>query len=565
MWDGGNFVTKSLGTGDRRIALELLRVEQGELQKKFDALRREHEGRSARLANMAETGFYDLSDSEIQRLASDWRAERSAAIEIRSYAALTVEEAKELCDEIDQDLARLLSPATEVLSQELGPVVRRLLIRSGLPHTKSLGAIKLQAKDAGVPDIPVGIETIRKLSAAVREVEISLIQAHRGQLRGTPSPVPLTMGTVSPARSYKLADLIHDYANHPGRGRHTAKTDLDYGMVFRAMRDVIGAEKLVSDVSREDCTKTRDVLRAIPRDATKKYPGVRLTDIKRKEGEAGLKTRTINSHISKMSSVFTWAVAEGHRASSPALNLQIAETVEEHEAEGRRSFTTEELRLLFSAPLYMGCQDDGRNFWKPGPNRPRRSRFWVPLIALFSGLRQTEICQLSSFDIDLIEKIDVIHVRRSDPSQKLKTSSAKRYVPVHPELIKLGFLAYAAEMRARGEKNLFPEIKADVRGYKGAIFQKRFNSFKQSVGINDPGTVFHSFRHTWRDALRNARISEEVAQVLGGWAGRGQDKKYGSQQFSASIRLEELSKIEYNGLDLSSLYLSRDTTPGLGS
>ena len=292
----------------------------------------------------------------------------------------------------------------------------------------------------------------------------------------------------------------------------------------------------------------------LPRDSTKKYPGVKLTEVVRKEGEAGLKTRTINSHLSKMSSIFALAVAEDRRQSSPALKLQIAESSEEQEAEGRRSFTTAELQAMFSAPLFVGCEDDERNFSKAGPNQPRRSRFWVPLIALFSGLRQTEICQLATSDIDLIEGVAVIHVRKSEVGQKLKTQSAKRYVPVHPELVKIGLLSYAAEIRQKEMQQLFPELKADVRGYKGGIFQKRFNSFKRSVGLIDPSLVFHSFRHTWRDAVRNARIPEEVAQVLGGWAGGGQDKRYGSERFNPRIRLEEISKVHFQDLDLSHLY-----------
>jgi hypothetical protein len=56
-------------------------------------------------------------------------------------------------------------------------------------------------------------------------------------------------------------------------------------------------------------------------------------------------------------------------------------------------------QAIISAPLYTGCVDDERNFAKPGPNKPRCSRFWVPLIALFCDLRQNEICQLVVSDV----------------------------------------------------------------------------------------------------------------------------------------------------------------------
>ena len=62
-------------------------------------------------------------------------------------------------------------------------------------------------------------------------------------------------------------------------------------------------------------------------------------------------------------------------------------------------FSIEQLNAMFRAPLYTGCIDDGRNYNKVGNNRPRRVRFWLPLIALFTGARINEICQLHTSDI----------------------------------------------------------------------------------------------------------------------------------------------------------------------
>jgi integrase len=88
------------------------------------------------------------------------------------------------------------------------------------------------------------------------------------------------------------------------------------------------------------------------------------------------------------------------------------------------------------------------------------------------------------------------------------------------------------------------------------VFQKRFNTFRHRVGVSDPEAVFHSFRHTWRDALREARVSEEMAQCLGGWRGSGQDKMYGNG-FSAWVLRDALRKVAYPGVNLSHLYVPR--------
>lgn len=52
----------------------------------------------------------------------------------------------------------------------------------------------------------------------------------------------------------------------------------------------------------------------------------------------------------------------------------------------RHPFSDEQLRAIFNAPLYRGCLDGERGYAKPGLERPRNARFWVPLIALHKQL-----------------------------------------------------------------------------------------------------------------------------------------------------------------------------------
>jgi len=553
-WQGGLVVVKSLNTRDRRVAVERLHAVQGELQRKIDDCRTTAEQRFARAPHAELSGAYELTDTEIADLVGGWKRERLKSISSTADGALSYQDAQLLSAELDRDIALFSSPVTEEVEQEVGTIVNRLLIRAGVPSVKGYGAIKLQAKDAGVLTHPISDATMRKMFASVREAENHLASVRRDAVRGRRSAFSLLSVDGSPKAPYRLADLIRDFSNDPGRGRRTDKTNLDYGMLFRAMRDVIGNDKMVSEISRVDCTKIRDLFIALPRDATKRHPGKLLTEVKRQDHEPGLRPKTINSHLSKMASIFAWAVAEQRLIKSPALKLHVAQSEQEQDREKRRSFTIEELKTMFNSPLYTGCKDDERNFSRVGTKRPRRSRFWVPLIALFSGLRQTEICQLTPRDIESLDGVRIIRVQKSEPGQKLKTTSSKRYVPIHPELLSIGLVEYADEMRRRGSSQLFPELKADIRGYKGAIFQKRFNAFRNRLGICDPSAVFHSFRHTWRDAVRNARIPVELAQVLGGWAGQGQDKKYGSERFNAKTRFEEIEKISFQGLDLSHLH-----------
>ena len=65
---------------------------------------------------------------------------------------------------------------------------------------------------------------------------------------------------------------------------------------------------------------------------------------------------------------------------------------------------------------------------------------------------------------------------------------------------------------------------------------------------------FHSFRHSNRDALREAGISPERVRALGGWSGGGggAEEIYGGG-FKASTLAKEIRKVSYPRLHFAHL------------
>ena len=229
--------------------------------------------------------------------------------------------------------------------------------------------------------------------------------------------------------------------------------------------------------------------------------------------------------------------------------------------EGYEPFTPSELRAIFSQPLYSGCQDDQHGINRPGPNHPRRSRFWLPLISLYSGMRMQEILQLERNDIRQVDGVSYISINDKvagddyapgEYIKKLKTRNSVRDVPVHPELIKLGFLDFVG---ASQREWLFPEMPRGDAPKMSDQFSKRFRTFLKPTGIWVPRRkVFHSFRNTFNDALRNAGVSRELREPVMGWIDyKKMDNRYGSGHLIARLH-EDVSKVEYPGLDLGHLH-----------
>lgn len=218
----------------------------------------------------------------------------------------------------------------------------------------------------------------------------------------------------------------------------------------------------------------------------------------------------------------------------------------------REGFTVEELNKIFTAPLYTGCAGEESGDWdRPGKQVVKKSKFWVPLISLFSGMTVAEICDLQKVDVhdkDGIVSLDV----KIDPERNrtVKTKSRIRRVPVHPELIKIGFRKYVADLP---DGPLFPDLDAEK---PSDAFGKWFLRFRLSIGVDRavrPKVSFHSFRHSFREGCRESEIPDYAAKRIGGWSpGPDQQSRYGKPDV-AKLHAQ-LAKLEFPGLKLSHLY-----------
>ncbi len=264
--------------------------------------------------------------------------------------------------------------------------------------------------------------------------------------------------------------------------------------------------------------KTRDVegylglVARLPANRRKKYPKlsiVEAVEAGERDGQNPISDRVRADYERELRRFVRWCRRNELLANDPFELLERARP--RADARKRRTpYEIEELRALFRAPLYTGCRDDERGFNRPGTNHPRRGRFWLPLLGLFSGARAGELCQLRVQDVKKTkEGTPYLAVRDDEEWMSVKTRNAIRDVPLHPELVRIGFLEFVERCRQSGEPRLFPEMLVD--GEKPSYrFSKLYQSFRRSVGIKRDGLDFHSFRHTARQALRRADLFREA-------------------------------------------------------
>jgi integrase len=334
----------------------------------------------------------------------------------------------------------------------------------------------------------------------------------------------------------------------------------------RVVEDVIGASTPFTDITRETCRDLFETLRWLPVNYSKIYGNFSARDAAAM-GKSDPQVRTINptnlnAYMARFGSLLNWAVSEEYIGRNPSQGLQLAETV--HPQDRRRPFSLQQLQRIFSAPVYTGCKDQDGGYAVPGQVIASGARYWVALVGLLTGARLNEICQLDVADIRLVEGVTCFAITEKSLTggrdKSLKNRSSARIVPVHPILLQLGFVEFVSRKQREGTLKLFDDLPLGAKGFRSVAYSRWFSRFLVNASANAPQTCYHSFRHGFRDAARNARIDRDIVLRLGGWTtGGGQSEAadaYGVG-YNPNVLFEAISKIEYPGLDFAHLTFRR--------
>jgi len=182
----------------------------------------------------------------------------------------------------------------------------------------------------------------------------------------------------------------------------------------------------------------------------------------------------------------------------------------------RMPFTEVDLHKIFSSDIYTK------------QSRPKggcgEAAYWIPIVGLYTGMRLEEIGQLLITDIKQESDIWYFDINDSGGKQ-LKNKSSIRRVPIHQNLLDLGFIDYIDSLEGM---QLFPLLKKDKYGKLTQNWSKWFGRHIRRIGITDKSKVFHSYRHGLKDALRNADVDEAISDAITGHSSVSVGRSYGS-------------------------------------
>ncbi|CAN7156051.1 DUF6538 domain-containing protein [Rhizobium sp. LjRoot254] len=265
--------------------------------------------------------------------------------------------------------------------------------------------------------------------------------------------------------------------------------------------------------------------------------------------------KTVNRYLASLGAFCRWLVDHSYITVSPTSGMFLAKD----DTKTTLPFSTEQLNLLFRSPLFTGCQSDAqwRFIKKPGNVRIRDHRYWIPLIMLFSGARPGEVAQLQLADVREQHGGWIMHITVEGTGEKrVKTKGSMRILPVHSELLRLGFAQYHSEMIAEGHTAFFPGAKRNDNGQMVPEFSDGFNKYLTHLKIKSgKGISLYSFRHGTVDAFRRDELLDEQFGFMLGHAKATMTGRYGNMpEGMLRQRVELVESIKYPGLDLRHLY-----------
>lgn len=484
------------------------------------------------LARAQLTGLEALGERDVQQLAARWfRAEAQKLEASGNFVEWLCEAETWINEQADGDIehTRLVS-AREALDegyledQDLASLVAR--------------SIAATLRSSGVP-LPAHPEIRARLDRAFREHWLKLsdlaFQRYEGNWTAQPDVLqhePLTVEANRKAskEQTRLLDLFKTYSAdkklNDGDTRGVRKTLDGYEATLKQFIELCG-DLPIDKITRETVREYRAHLAQMPAKGVgiRKLSAKQLIEKAEAEGLPRVSTPTIRNKLRALSAVLSHGVRLGQLAENPVIAGGIGRAAAK--AAGSRSaisrrrkdYTKDELLRIFTSQI----------FTEAGWSAPRadfgKAWYWMPLLMYYTGARREELAQLAARDVlvsgEGISCLSILAMPDDDDTDRgVKTEGSRRMIPLHPDLVKRGFLEYARSVPPAGQ--LFPKLKPSPAGFYGANFGKRWAAYlRDVVGLDTSVSPSHGFRHTFKTLCREVGMPEDVHDAITGHSGAG--------------------------------------------
>lgn len=245
---------------------------------------------------------------------------------------------------------------------------------------------------------------------------------------------------------------------------------------------------------------------------------------------------TASNILARAKAMFRWAHVRSYISTNPATAVTVDAPKTKKGLRSRRPFDATDLKKLFGSPMYTGSKSRFRRF-EAGPVIVKDAAYWLPVLGYYTGARLGELVQLHFADCVVDGPTPHISINENGPEKHgetdfkhVKSEAGVRIVPLHPDVMAIGFADFVARQRKRTgkSKRLFSDIKYGADGQPSTVFSKWFARCLDKVGLDDPALCYHSFRHTAQDYFRSSQTPKYVIDQIIGHQDQSAAGEYGS-------------------------------------
>jgi len=472
---------------------------------------------------------------------------------------------------------------------------RTLLKINGLRMAEPAVKERLEARGLAKPDDPGEYRQLLR-GALVSMAAAHDIEYDREQGRYYPAVHPLTgqqpvaglSMTSSPSAAARktLSEAFEGFVEHKMRERAWTTKSRDQAVYALKLWCQLMGDRPFAEINKADAREFRARLCDLPKmsgrghyselsadrasevrrelESKLQETGAKLvvgrTNLSREEAERfaePIGPKTVNRHLTYFSDFFGWKIELGaYGLPNPFKGALFAKREVQRKAQRRKLWDASALEGLFRSPQWTGSKSEYYRS-QPGEWIYEDIRFWAPLLSLYTGMREGEICALRCTDVTFDREAGAWTVRVTEG----KTENAKRTIPLHSKLVDLGFLDFLEAVQKAGHSYLFLGSPEQVDIAKEAEkVSKWFTQYRKAVGLYEEARDFHALRHTFRTALsRGFKGDTLLARSLMGHSGAGEIDEVYFHGYRPMDTVEVVEQLDF-GVDLS--HLLRDRQPG---
>ena len=348
--------------------------------------------------------------------------------------------------------------------------------------------------------------------------------------------------------SPKLSEMKEEFIGERLLSGFSPKSTRELESTIDDLIEIIGDIPILK-VTPNNARDFKKIISSLPkyRNQSPRYRGLTIKQILSLDGVEGQEPKNINKLIYRVRVFFKW-LKNNYSEYVPQNHFDGLSIQEKKFDKPRDIFTNKELHKIFDTTPFLN------NTIRNPHRRNKLASYFVPIIAIHTGMRLEEICQLRLEDVYKEGTVDIIRVTLSKET-KLKTVTSQRIVPIHENLKRVGFLEYCNYMKKQKKERVFWDLTKSRDGY-GRNIGRYFMEYLRKVGVYEfQSKVFHSLRHTFITNLLQNGVREEVVNGLCGHKQKTMSTTiYFKGGFPSDLLYEEgISKLNFEGINFGKL------------